>query len=124
MLARDGFDRREALLDPFLALRIGFEIRLVTLHRLDALAQRDQAFVDQLARSVRSAHRARDSERAMLSARETACSALTSSASRSSCMISRAPDASRPRCDRRWRSAVSSSIFAGLEIQRLAARSR
>ena len=40
------FDRGEALLDPFLSLRIGFEIRLVALRRLDALAQRDEAFVD------------------------------------------------------------------------------
>ena len=60
-----------------------------------------------------------DNERDTVSARDTACSAFMSSASRSNCRISRAPDASRPCCDKRCRSAVSSVDLAGLEVQRL-----
>lgn len=48
MLARDGLHRRESLLNPFLTGWIGIEIGLVTFHRLDALTQRNQAFLDQL----------------------------------------------------------------------------
>ena len=105
MLARDRFDGREPLLDPFLSLRVGIELRLVALDGVDAFAQRDQALVDRAARSGAKLRSSSVSARATLSARETACSALTSSASRSSCTISRRRRRAVPRCDRRWRSA-------------------
>ncbi len=46
MFARNGFDGSKALFHPLLPLRVCFQIRLVALGRLDALAQCDQAFVD------------------------------------------------------------------------------
>src|SRR5262249_46920064 len=48
MFARDGLYRGEPLLDPLLSLRIRFEVGLVTLRRLDALAQRDETLIDGL----------------------------------------------------------------------------